>query len=245
MMGAIRTAVALGALTMSVSVFAQDSRYGWDRSRVERRDDTRGGRSENRSDGRKDSRRDTKGGGRSESRNDNRGSARVETHNWGGTAGLGGQRGGGADGRWDRRSRGDEARVVVRPPVVVDRWDRREGRNDRRYTPYGHQSPYRYGDRDFRQRDLLTITAWFRALPLERLSAYGYNRQGWSGVRYAFRPGLYLSMAVFTRLELLPFDVELELGELPWYLERRIYGNTVLVIDTRTRMVVDLFEIDW
>ncbi len=135
--------------------------------------------------------------------------------------------------------------MVVRPPVVIDRYDRRDGRNDNRYSPYGRFVPYRYGDRDFRSRDVLTITAWFRALPPARLSAYGYYDRGGLGVRYAFRPGLYLAMDVFMRLDVLPYDVELQLGELPWYLERRIYGNTVLVIDTRSRLVVDLFEVDY
>jgi len=71
----------------------------------------------------------------------------------------------------------------------------------------------------------------------------GYDRDQY-GVRYALRPGLYLSMSVFSRLDILPYDIEYELGELPWYLERRIYGRTVLVIDVRTRLVVDMYDID-
>jgi len=60
-----------------------------------------------------------------------------------------------------------------------------------------------------------------------------------------FLPGLYLSPVIFTRLDLLPFDLALELGPLPWYCERRMYGRTVLIIDTRSRMIVDVYDIDW
>jgi len=258
-MAVIRTALALAALTMSVPAFAQGSRYGWDRSRVET--NARGGQSDNKSSAR-DSKRggertEARAGARSESRTDNKGGSRVDprignrvpdrgtdrvpdrTSDRGGRSE---QRFGGSPiGHSDRIDRREESRIVVRPPVVVDRYDRR----DNRYAPIDHRASYRYGDREFRQRDLFTITAWFRALPPARLTAYGYYGPGWSGVRYAFRPGIYLSLSVYTRLDLLPMDLEYELGELPWYLERRIYGNTVLVIDTRSRLVVDMFEIDY
>jgi hypothetical protein len=154
---------------------------------------------------------------------------------------------------------------VVRPPIAGDRDGRRDGRYDSRYdgrydgrydarydrrpdpryAPYGYRAPYRYGDRDFRHRDVVRIGVWFRALPSVRLATYGYYDRGYSGIRYVFRPGLSLSLAVYSQLHLLPIELELELGELPWYLERRIYGNTVLVIDTRSRLIVDLYELDY
>ena len=83
------------------------------------------------------------------------------------------------------------------------------------------------------------ITIWFRNRGLMHAPAYGLRD------RYDFRPGIYLSTMIFARLDVLPFDLELELGPLPWYLERRIYGRTVLVIDTRTRLLVDMYEMDW
>jgi hypothetical protein len=136
----------------------------------------------------------------------------------------------------------------VRSPVVINRFDYRAPRVVPRSSPYGRGAPYRYGDRDFRHRDVLTITTWFRTLPPARLAFYGYydrHDRSWGGVRYVFRPGLFLTMDVFARLALLPYELEYDLGELPWYLERRIYGTTVLVIDTRTRYIVDIFEIDY
>ncbi|MDP1890827.1 MAG: hypothetical protein Q8K55_08020 [Gemmatimonadaceae bacterium] len=150
------------------------------------------------------------------------------------------------DGRYERRDRPDQPRVVVRPPVVNNRYDNRAPRAVPR--PYGRAVGYRYGDRDFRHREVLRISMWYRSLPPARLSYYGYYDRydrSWGGVRFVFRPGLHLTFDVFTRLAVLPYDLELELGELPWYLERRIYGNTVLVIDTRTRYIVDIFEIDY
>jgi hypothetical protein len=134
---------------------------------------------------------------------------------------------------------------VVRAPVVINRYDHRSPRAVPR--PYG-RGGYRYGDRDYRHREVLMISTWFRSLPPTRLAYYGYYDRydrPWGGVRYVFRPGLYLSFEVFTRLALLPYELEYDLGILPWYLERRIYGNTVLVIDTRTRYIVDIFELDY
>jgi len=136
----------------------------------------------------------------------------------------------------------------VRTPVVIDRHDNRAPRAMPRSGYYGGRASYRYGDRDFRHRDVLRITMWYRSLPPTRLAFYGYYDRydrPWGGVHYVFRPGLYLTFDVFTRLALLPYDLEYELGYLPWYLERRIYGNTVLVIDTRTRYIVDIFELDY
>jgi len=252
-MSAIRTALALGALTMSLPVIAQDSRYGQDRSRVEgsrdarvRSDKSGGGRGAGRSDKRGEDRSSVRG----ESRPDNRSQPRAESR---GEPRPGERNNGRAEGRvggvpdrqWDRRDPRDAPRVAWRPPVVVERYDHRDGRFDGRFIPPGHRVSYRYGDRDFRHRDVVTIGAWFRALSPARLTAYGYYGPDYAGVRYVFRPGLYLSLAVYTRLERLPFDLELELGELPWYLERRIYGNTVLVIDTRARLVVDMFDLDY
>jgi len=252
----IRTALALGALSMSVPAMAQDSRYGFDRSRVERSGDSRGGKNDKRADAgsakRNDGRGESRGGGRVEPRvdngnrngngNGNRGEARMENRGQGRTDGRVEVRGR-PDVSYDRRDRRDEPRVVLRPPVVVDRWGRRDGRFESRYDAYDRRA-YRYGDRDFDHRDRLTITAWFRALPPARLAVYGYYDRGYEGVRYSFRPGLYLSMDVFGRLGVLPYDLEMELGGLPWYLERRLYGRTVLVIDVRTRMVVDMYDID-
>lgn len=249
----LRTAIAIGALTVSLPGLAQDSRYGWDRGRAERRDR---GRDDGRSTDRSADRGGQRNEGRTDAKNESRGAPRVEPNN----AGRGGDRGAGRveprggggergwerrearpvpDGRWDRR---DEGRIVVRPPVVIDR---RDNRYERRVIPPGHVYRYRYGDWDFRNREIITIGAWFRALPPARLTAYGYYGPSYTGLRYAFRPGLYLSVAVYDQLQWLPYELEEDLGELPWYLERRIYGNTVLVIDSRTRLIVDIFDLDY
>jgi len=238
-MGMLRTALALGALAVSVPLLAQNSRYGLNRTRVEARNgDGRGNRTEKQNDRRKEvPRGEDRNATRPAPRTPDRGPARVEP-----------RYGGGEYRGWgDRR---DDARITVRPPVIVDRYDRRrapryEPRYQPRVVPPVHGGRYRYGDRDFRARDFASISVWFRALPPARLSAYGHYGPGYGGIRYAFRPGLYLSMAVFMQLAPLPYDLEIELGELPWYLERRIYGNTVLVIDTRTRMIVDIYELDY
>lgn len=221
-MGVIRTALAVGALAISVPLYAQPGRYGTDRSRADRGGDSRGARNDRRAEP-----RERRGEPRAEPRDDGRAAPRVRV----------------PDAGWDRRDRRDEPRVAVRPPVVIERYDHRGSR----YGPPMRYSPpvrYRYGDHDYRQRDRFTITAWFRTLPPARLTAYGYYGPSYAGVRYAFRPGIYLSLGVYSHLGVLPYDLELELGELPWYLERRIYGNTVLVIDSRTRMVVDIYELD-
>ncbi len=245
-MRGIRMALAVSALAISVPSLAQPGRSAADRSRMERGGQTRGDRVE------KTER------GRDERRVDGQTERRVGVETGGRLAPRGGvpeaqqgrrdPRGGVPDVRDGRRDRRDEPRIVVRSPVVIDRYDHRSPRMMPRSSPYGRGVPYRYGDRDFRHRDVLTITTWFRGLPPARLSAYGYYdryERDWGGVRYVFRPGLYLAFDIFTRLAVLPYDLEVELGILPWYLERRIYGNTVLVVDTRTRLIVDLFAIDY
>jgi len=243
----LRTALALGALAVSVPLLAQNSRYGFDRSRVEQRNgDGRGNRTDKKNDRRDAPRSENRSENRNSNRNDNRSAAQPAPRSTDrGTVHLEPRSGGGEYRPWgDRR---DNARVTVRPPVVIDRYDRRPAsRYEPRAMPpvYGG-GRYRYGDRDYRSRDVFAITAWFRALPPTRLATYGYYGPGYGGIRYAFRPGLSLSMAVFMQLAPLPYDLEIELGELPWYLERRLYGSTVLVIDTRTRMVVDIYEIDY
>lgn len=237
-MGVLRTALALGALSISVPVLAQDSRYGWDRARAERNRDPRGDRNDGRNEGKGNGRGESRGQARSEGRTDNRG----VSNGWEREHPRGEPRVG--IGLGGREEHWENPRVVVRPPVG-DRYDHRDGRVGHRYAPYPGRVTYRYGDRDFRQRDLLTITAWFRSIGPNRISVYGGYDRRWPAQRIAFRPGLYLSMDIFARLDPLPYEIELELGDLPWYLERRIYGRTVLVIDTRTRMVVDLYDVDY
>jgi len=129
--------------------------------------------------------------------------------------------------------------------VIVDRYDRRTVRVVPPPVRYAPPVRYRYGDRDFRHRDYVTIRTWFRALPPARLTAYGFYGPSYGGIRYVFRPGLFLSLAVYGQLAVLPYELELALGELPWYLERRIYGSTVLVIDTRTRLIVDIYDLEY
>ena len=193
-MRVLRAALAVGALTLSVPVFAQGSRYGLDRSRVER------GREPRRDDRRDAPRGDRRGDGRDAARDDRR--ART-------------------DERFDRRD------------------DRQDHRGDIRFDM--RDRGYRY-DRERGLRDRIVISGWFR----------GYVAPRWSirdrlfyRDRYDFRPGLYLSSVIFARLDILPFDLALELGPLPWYCERRMYGRTVLIIDMRSRLVVDMYDIDW
>jgi hypothetical protein len=124
-----------------------------------------------------------------------------------------------------------------------DRYDRRDERYDRRDERYDRRATYHFNDRDFRQRDLLAITAWFRGS--RGALVFGSRDQYVRRDRYDFRPGIFLSSMLFARLEILPYDLDLELGLLPWYLERRLYGRTVLIIDLRTRLVVDVYDIDW
>lgn len=201
-MRVLRTALALGALTLSVPVFAQGSRYGLDRTRVER--------------GRAERGRVTPGDRRNQPEN------RFDRN---------GSRPSRPDDRYDR---GD------------DRYDRRDDRYDRRDDRYDRRDDYRIYDRERRSRDVVVISSWFRGLG----HAYGlrdriYMRDRIYRDRYDFRPGLYLSSVIFARLDVLPFDLVLRLGPLPWYCERRLYGRTVLVIDTRSRMIVDAYDIDW
>ncbi|MBA4071516.1 MAG: hypothetical protein C0497_06725 [Gemmatimonas sp.] len=254
----MRTVLAVGVLAISVPVLAQPGRSAVERSRADRGGEARDGRVEKggsrHGERRVDGQAERRGGGTiadrivprggtpeaQPGRRDPRGEVPEAQPGrrdpWGGIP----------DVRYDRRDRRDESRVVVRAPVVINRYDHRAPRVVPR--PYGHEFVYRYGDRDFRHRDVLTITTWFRSLPPARLAYYGYHDRydrSWGGVRYVFRPGIYLSFDVFTHLAVLPYDLEYELGILPWYLERRIYGNTVLVIDTRTRYIVDIFEIDY
>jgi hypothetical protein len=173
-MRVLHAALAVGALTLSVPVFAQGNRYGFDRSRVERGRETR-----------RDDRRPR------------------------------------TDDRFDRRD------------------DRQKRRGDIRYER--RDSDYRY-DRERGLRDRIVIAGWFRGYGALRLSLRDrvYHRE-----RYDFRPGFYLSPVIFARLDILPFDLALRLGPLPWYCERRVYGRSVLIIDTRSRMIVDVYDIDW
>ncbi|MBI2406975.1 MAG: hypothetical protein HYV19_01550 [Gemmatimonadetes bacterium] len=237
-MGVMRTMLAVGLVVASVPIMAQPGRRDGDRGQ--------GGRAVNRPDTRREQAKGDRGETRVERRDDRRsdprGGARVDprTSDRGDRGGWDGARRA-PDPRVYRR---DEPRVVVRQPVVIDRYDARGPR----FVPpgrYGHPVRYRYGDRDYRHREYVTISTWFRALPPARLVAYGYYGPTYGGIRYVFRPGLSLSFAVYGQLSVLPYELEIELGELPWYMERRIYGNTVLVIDTRTRQIVDMFEIDY
>jgi len=258
-MGVMRTVLAVSVLAISVPVLAQPGRSGGDRARADRNGDARGGRVEKGGDRRAERRVD----GQSERRSGSIiGGSRVAPRGGVPEAQQGRRdprvgipdgrndrrdpRIGIPDVRNDRRDRRDAPRVVVRTPIVIDRYDNRGPRAVPR--PYGRAVGYRYGDRDYRHRDVLRITTWYRSLPSARIAYYGYYDRydrSWGSVRFVFRPGLYLTLDVFTRLAVLPYDLELELGELPWYLERRIYGNTVLVIDTRTRYIVDIFELDY
>lgn len=230
-MGVYRTALVLGALTLSIPVFAQGGRSSDDRSRADR----------GRADGRSDSRAEGKNNGRNNGNN---------------SAGRNGQAGNRSytpnDSRADRAGQRNETRVesrirvgtrIDRPEVRNDRrddrYDRRDVRYDVRDRRYDGRANYRYDAGDFRRRDVPTITIWFRNRGLMHAPAYGLRD------RYDFRPGIFLSAMILARLDVLPFDLELELGPLPWYLERRIYGRTVLVIDTRTRLLVDMYEMDW
>jgi hypothetical protein len=242
----MRTVLAVGVLAISVPALAQPGRHGKEQPRADRGNDARSGRVAPRGGGPEvqQGRRDPRGGGPEvqQGRRDPRGGEP------GGQYDRRDPRIAVPDGRYDRRDRRDDPRVVVRTPVVVDRYDDRSSRAWPRSGPYGRGGGYRYGDRDFRHRDVLRITTWYRSLPPTRLAFYGYYdryNRSWGGLRIVFRPGLYLTFDIFTRLAPLPYDLEYELGELPWYLERRIYGNTVLVIDTRTRYIVDIFELDY
>lgn len=239
-MGAYRTALVLGALTLSIPVFAQGGRGGDSRSRADR------GRVDTRSDSRAESKSNDRNNGRNNGKN---------------SAGRTGQAGNRSytpnDSRADRAGQRNETRVdarirvgtrIDRPEVRndrrddrydrYDRYDRREVRYDIRDRRYDGRD-YRYDAGNFRRRDVPMITIWFRNRGLMRAPAYGLRD------RYDFRPGIYLSTMILARLDVLPFDLELELGALPWYLERRVYGRTVLVIDTRTRLVIDMYEMDW
>lgn len=265
-MRVVRTVLAVGVLAISVPALAQSGRGGMERSRPDRGNEARSDRGERKDgNGRAERRAERREDGRVEPRGGSViGGGRVAPRDGVPEARLGRRdpRGGAPDGRYDRRDPGvrvpdgrydrrdrrDEPRVVVRAPVVIDRYDHRAPHAMPRSSPYGRGAGYRYGDRDYRHRDVLRITTWYRSLPPARLAFYGYYDRydrSWGGVRYVFRPGLYLTFDVFTRLAELPYDLEYELGILPWYLERRIYGNTVLVIDTRTRYIVDIFELDY
>ena len=240
-MGVVRMAVALGALTMSVPLMAQDSRSRVDQSRVEsgreaRPRDSRDNvkdksRAKDQGNGTGYSRNEIKTEGRSYPRNnprsDDRGAREVRR-----VDPRVDPRG---DVRVESRRRADE-RLDVRMGRRDDRYDRRDERYDRRAT-------YHFNDRDFRQRDVLAITAWFRGS--RGALVYGSRDQYVRRDRYDVRPGFFLSSMLFAHLEILPYDLDLELGLLPWYLERRIYGRSVLVIDVRTRLVVDVYDIDW
>lgn len=205
-MRVLRAALAVGALTLSVPVFAQGSRYGFDRSRTEQRRETR-------RDDRRDDRRDTP-----------RVAPRIDRRNDGRDDGRG-------VARDDRRTRTD------------GRFDRRDDRQDRRgdVRVESRDRGDRY-DRDRGLRDRIVISGWFRGYGAARLSIRdrAYYRD-----RHDLRPGLILSSVILARLDILPFELALRLGPLPWYCERRLYGQTVLVIDSRSRMVVDAYDIEW
>lgn len=246
-MGMLRTAVAFGALTLSVPALAQSGRNGTDRTRAERGRDARSNNS--RGDNRSGARVDTRGESRASARPDVRPGARPDVRNDGRNDARSGARyetrgAGVPDVRGGRR---DEPRAAPRPETrapVIDRRSRIDVRINR-YDPYARRGSYRYNDRDFRHRDVLSITAWFRDRGYSRWSMYGRRDRVVYIDRNVFRPGLFLSLSLFPRLDILPFDLELRLGELPWYLERRIYGRTVLIIDTRSRLIVDAYDIDW
>ncbi|MEK7239411.1 MAG: hypothetical protein AAB224_02400 [Gemmatimonadota bacterium] len=214
-MRVLRAALAVGALTLSVPVLAQGSRYGLDRTRVDRSRVERP-RVER---GRAEPGRVEHG---SETRRvDPRTSRRDDGRNV-----TPGDRRNQPDNRFDRSDN--------RPVRRDDRYDRRDDRYDRR-------DDYRVYDRDRRGRDVVVIGSWFRGLG----HAYGLRDRIYQRDRYDFRPGLYLSSVIFARLDMLPFDLVLRLGPLPWYYERRMYGRTVLIIDTRSRMIVDVYDVDW
>ena len=232
-MGAYRKALVLGALTLSIPVFGQSSRSSDDRSRAEK------GRVDGRSDSRAKSENNGRNNGNNSARNtvqndkrsytprDNRNASRNDRPSYNPN-----------DVRTDGVGRRDETRADPRVRMD-DRTNRVDVRVERRDVRYDGRANYRYDAGEFRRRDVPVITIWFRNRGLMHAPAYGLRD------RYDFRPGIYLSTMIFARLDVLPFDLELELGPLPWYLERRIYGRTVLVIDTRTRLLVDMYEMDW
>jgi hypothetical protein len=247
----------VGTLALSVPLFAQGGRFEPDRSRGEQRRDDRSGdrRGDRTIEARTGKRTDPRATPRAESRVVPRAESRVIPR---------------ANPRTEQRSRpvepwsrGEDRRDERR----VDRPDRREDRNrfesrgsvrtydtrtydtrtydSRRYDPRGYgrrTSEYRVYDFDRGRREAVFIGGWFRGhWELGR----AYRERGYGLERQVFDRGIYLSAIVLGRLELLPFDLELELGELPPYLERRMYGRTVLVIDMRTRMVIDVYDVDW
>ena len=232
-MGAYRKALVLGALTLSIPVFGQSSRSSDDRSRADK------GRVDGRSDSRAKSENNGRNNGNNSARNtvqndkrsytprDNRNASRNDRPSYNPN-----------DVRTESVGRRDETRVDPRVRMD-DRTNRVDVRVERCDVRYDGRANYRYDAGEFRRRDVPVITIWFRNRGLMHAPAYGLRD------RYDFRPGIYLSTMIFARLDVLPFDLELELGPLPWYLERRIYGRTVLVIDTRTRLLVDMYEMDW
>lgn len=232
-MGAYRKALVLGALTLSIPVFGQSSRSSDDRSRADK------GRVDSRSDSRAKSENNGRNNGNNSARNtvqndkrsytprDNRNTSRNDRPSYNPN-----------DVRTAPVGRRDETRADPRVRMD-DRTNRVDVRIVRPDVRYDGRANYRYDAGEFRRRDVPMITIWFRNRGLMNAPAYGLRD------RYDFRPGIYLSTMIFARLDVLPFDLELELGPLPWYLERRIYGRTVLVIDTRTRLVIDMYEMDW
>ena len=236
-MRVIRTAVAVGALALSVPVYAQAGRGDSNSSKTEQRQGGRGGdrggdRGESRGSGsagaRSGQRPERRTAPRAESRPTFRGESRPSP--WNETRARGNdvwsRRG---DGRDDRADRG-------RYDPRVTEWVRdRRGYDDRSYG-------YRAYDLDRGRRERTVIGWWFRGHGGLSISvrSHLYGRD-----RYDFRRGVYLSSVVVSRLELLPFDLELELGDLPPYCERRMYGQTVLVIDMRTMLVIDAYDVEW
>lgn len=259
-MGVLRTAVVLGSLALTVPALAQDGRFGWDRTRGERgRDDrakddrgNRGGRGSPRGADDRTSRDATP---RDDARSDPRNVPRVGKPDGSGRESggrdVGNREPGSRDlGNRDFSNRSSGNRGVGREyGRGNDRgYDRGYDRgHDRRPEPrvrvemYRRDREVRY-DFDRRRRDAIIISRFFR----------GNHGRGLGGrdryirlERRDFRPGIYLSAIILSELDVLPFDLELDLGPLPWYCERRIYGRTVVVIDTRYGLVVDAFDIDW
>ena len=255
-MGVIRTTVVVGALALSIPVYAQGGRFGGDRSRPEQKSDSRSNdRGNDRGKARGNRGADPRATPRSESRASGRNEPRVERPVERPVVRRDDPR---AGSRGEPRSEPRSEPRTDQRGRPADPWNRGNDRQDRsRYENrdrdrgagqvYVRRAPD-YGGRDYRvydydrgRREAVFIGGWFRI--------HGVSISIRSGMasrdRYDFRRGIYLDPFVLTRLELLPFDLELQLGDLPPWYERRMYGRTVLVIDMRTRMVVDVFDVDW
>ena len=246
-MGVIRTVVAVGALALSVPAYAQGGRFGGDRSRSEQKSDSR---SNDRGNGGARG-ADPRGTPPSDARTARRAEPRAERPVDRPVVRRVDPR---AEPRNDQRNdqRGRPAQPWNRGD---DRADRGRSENRDNGRDYGRGNGHAYGrverdnrgydhrvyDYDRGRREAVFIGGWFQVHGVSiTIRSHMDGRY-----RYDFRRGLYLDPFVLARLELLPFDLELQLGDLPPYYERRIYGRTVLVIDMRTRMVVDVYDVDW